>query len=160
MGGKKGSALVLQVLEAVLIAWIPAQLIYFSVQTIYPGPSESVAYLNTPLKIFTMLILLAPMLETYMMKYMFVFMGKVIKSPTKINVIAATAWGSMHWNSGSWGLYAVWAFFIMGICYMRLKERSTQHAVYIVMIMHAMFNGLSVGLDQALKYWTSVEALS
>lgn len=145
---KDGVDLLVSIVKAVLLAWIPAHGIWFIVQQIYPGPSENenAVFLKTPLRAFTLLILLAPMLETYMMRFIFYVVGKISKTQTKINIIASISWGVMHWNSGSWGLHAVWAFFVMGICFLRLQKRSMQHALYVTMIIHAIFNALSYAI--------------
>lgn len=148
---KTGFNLALQIGKAVLIAWIPAQVIWLSVSQLYPGPSDDLVSLKTPLRAFTVLILLAPMLETYMMRFTYFCLGKFLKTETALNIASAIAWGIMHCNSESWGLHAVWAFFVMGICFMRLRQKSTQHALYVTMIIHALFNALSYGLYLGLK---------
>lgn len=143
---KTGFNLALQIGKAVLLAWIPAQVIWLSIRQIYPGPSDDMIFLKTPLRAFTVLILLAPMLETYMMRFTYFCLGKFIKTETTLNITSAIAWGILHLNSESWGLHAVWAFFVMGICFLRLRQKSAQHALYVTMIIHALFNALSYGL--------------
>jgi len=148
---KAGFDLVLQIGKAVLLAWIPAQVIWLSVRLLYPGPSEDLVFLKTPIRAFTVLILLAPMLETYMMQLTYYFLGKFLRTETTLNIVSAIAWGIMHCNSESWGLHAVWAFFVMGICFLRLRQKSSQHALYVTMIIHALFNALSYGLYLSLR---------
>jgi len=76
---KTGFNLALQIGKAVLLAWLPAQVIWLTVRQIYPGPSEDMIFLKTPLRAFTVLILLAPMLETYMMRFPYYILGKILK---------------------------------------------------------------------------------
>lgn len=153
---KSGIELAIPIVKIVFLAWIPAQAIWFIVQQIHPGPSDDMAYLTTPFRAITSTMLIAPVLETYVMRFFFYWVGKFIKTQTWVNVVSAVLWGTMHWNSESWGLHAVWAFFVMGICFLRLRNRSTQHALYVTMIVHAIFNALSYGLYLMPNPWHSV----
>ncbi len=93
-------------------------------------------------------LLLAPILETLVMRYTFLMLAKIFTQKLNLVAISSLFWGVMHLNSDNWGIPAVWVFGIMGICYLRLQTKSPDRALILVTIIHALFNSLSYG-----AYW-------
>ena len=142
---KRGWALVLHITLVILISWIPAQAICLAFHFTFPGPTEE-DFFKSPLVGVTAALLVAPLLETQVMRMIFFAFGKMIQNNLALCATSAAIWGILHLSSESWGLHAAWAFFVMGICFRRLQESSTQRAVNITMLIHAGFNSLTYGV--------------
>jgi membrane protease YdiL (CAAX protease family) len=145
IGNKHGWALFVHASAVVLICWIPSQLIWLTFHYVFPGP-ENENYFKTPLQAVALALLLAPLLETQMMRMIFYAFGKFIKSNIGLCTVSAVIWGILHLSSESWGTHAIWTFFVMGICFRCVERHSKQRAVLIVTAIHAGFNALSYGL--------------
>jgi len=150
IGSKHGWDLFLHASAVVLICWVPSQVIYLTFHFVFPGP-ENENYFKTPLEAVALALLLAPLLETQIMRMIFYAFGKFIKDNLSLCMISALIWGVLHLASESWGTHAIWTFFVMGICFRRMERDSKQHAVLVVTAIHAGFNALSYGLYLALN---------
>jgi len=134
----------------VLIAWVPAQFLWASIAAVFPGPQQ-LNYFETPLRAVTVVILLAPILETQMMRFNFWFLRKWIARKDVLLGASSVVWGIMHIYSESWGIPAVWAFFVMGTIYLRFETNSRDRAIIFTTLVHAVFNALSYGFYLLLK---------
>jgi len=144
---KNGWPLALHLIAVVVIAWIPAQLADALIVKYIPGPGVPHDF-AMDYKGFILTLLLAPLLETLIMRYTFLFLAKIITQKVNLVAISSLFWGIMHLNSDNWGIPAVWVFGIMGICYLRLQTKSSDKALLLVTTIHALFNSLSYG-----AYW-------
>lgn len=133
---------IVPILVAALVAWLPAQAIYFLVAFVVPGPSDANLYRRT-FDLLAMSLIIAPVVETYGMRGLFWLLSRFIPHRTMMSWVAAALWGAMHWNTPSWGLHAIWPFYVMGVCYLTLCERDAQLALYVTMLLHACFNAYS-----------------
>jgi Type II CAAX prenyl endopeptidase Rce1-like len=145
IGSKRGWDLFLHATGVVLICWIPEQLVWFAFHFTCPGPTEE-DFFKTPLQALTVAVLLAPILETQMMRMIFFALNKFIQSNLALCLASALIWGVLHVASESWGIHAAWAFFVMGVCFLRLQEASKQKAIRLTTLIHAGCNLLSYGL--------------
>jgi len=145
IGSKQGWELFVHASTVVLICWVPSQIIWLAFHFIFPGP-EGENYFKTPLEAVALALLLAPLLETQVMRMIFYAFGKFIKSNISLCVVSAIIWGILHLSSESWGTHAIWTFFILGICFRRVERDSKQRAVLMITAIHAGFNALSYGL--------------
>jgi len=123
---------------------VPAQLIWFTFHIVYPGPTEE-NYFKTPLEAITLALLIAPILETQMMRMIFYAGGKFLSNTLALCGVSAVVWGVLHLDTQSWGVHAIWAFFVMGVCFRRLQQDSGKKAVRVITLIHAGFNALSYG---------------
>jgi len=128
----------------VLICWIPAQIIWLAFHFLYPGPTQE-NYFKTPFEAMALALLVAPILETQMMRMIFYAGEKFLKNTLVLCTVSAVIWGILHLDSESWGLHAAWAFFVMSVCFRRLQQDSRQRAVRVITLIHAVFNALSYG---------------
>lgn len=140
----RGFRLVLYIAAATLVAWIPSQAIVWVVQQISGGPSVPELY-SSPFKAVLGTLLLAPLLETLLMRYAFQWLGKWISKPLQLNLASSLLWGLAHLNAG-WGLHAVWAFFVMGACFLQFRHRSIEAAILVTAVVHILYNALSYGV--------------
>lgn len=121
-------------------AWIPAQLIGLIVEAWFPRPKIRDVF-GTPLLTFTTLVL-APMIETLLMLYLFRFLRKWtgVTSVNWLCVMSAVLWTFAHIRYTTWGLHATWAFFIYGRTFMYFEKMSQNAALIATAIVHALFN--------------------
>lgn len=137
----------MHLIAVVIIAWIPAQLADALIGRYFPGPGVPHDF-AMDYKGIIMALLLAPLLETLVMRYTFLMLAKIITQKITLITVSSLFWGGMHLNSDNWGIPAVWGFGIMGICYLRLQTKSPDSALLLVTIIHLLFNLLSYG-----AYW-------
>lgn len=144
---KGGWQLALHLVAVVIIAWIPAQLADALIGRYIPGPGVPHDF-ALDYKGMIMALLLAPILETLVMRYTFLMLAKITAQKITLITVSSLFWGVMHLNSNNWGIPAVWVFGIMGICYLRLQTKSSDRALLLVTAIHVLFNSLSYG-----AYW-------
>lgn len=145
----RGTRWVVQFLTIVAIAWIPAQVASYSVRAVFPqapGPD----HFATPLRAVTAVILLAPILETLIMRFNFWALRKLRFEGVPLLWISALLWGGMHIQSEDLGIPAIWAFFVFGALYLRVEQFSKDRALLVTTAVHAVFNSFSYVLYLAL----------
>lgn len=147
---RRPSTWVKPILLTTLLSWLPAQAIEGVVITVLPGPEGQDIFMR-PFDAIALVIFIGPVLETYGMRGLFGVLGKFIRNRTALNGTSSVLWGALHWETPTWGLHAVWAFYIMGICFLTLREKDAQMALYVTMIIHGCFNALCYGAYQMLQ---------
>lgn len=125
-----------------LFAWVPSQILWATVVSMFPGPDQP-DYFASPLRAIALGILLAPILETQVMRFNFWILKKLTCSRGFLLTANALIWGGLHLHSESWGLPAVWAFFVMGAVFLKLSAHSADRAVLVTTAIHVFFNTLS-----------------
>lgn len=145
----RGFPLVSRVVALTLLAWAPSQIIWITVVSIFPGP-EQPDYFASPLRAIAFGLLLAPILETQVMRFNFFVLKKLSCSRIFLLTANALIWGALHLHSESWGIPAVWAFFVMGAAFLKLSEHSVDRAVIATTVIHVFFNTLSYVLYLSL----------
>jgi membrane protease YdiL (CAAX protease family) len=138
----RGTRWVVQFLTIVAIAWVPAQVASYSVRAVIqqtPGPD----YFATPWRAVTAVILLAPILETLMMRFNFWALRKLRVEGVLLLWVSALIWGGMHVQSEDFGIPAIWAFFVFGAVYLRVEQFSKDRALLVTTAVHVAFNSLS-----------------
>lgn len=140
-----GNDWLVRILTFTLIAWVPAQLIWFTAVATVPGP-KGVNVFSTPAKALMIAIVLGPIFETQMMRVVLYLFGKLTRNEALLATCSALVWGVLHVRSESWGFHAVWSFFVMSHCFLRLRPLSLSHAVWFTTAIHAGFNLLSYAL--------------
>ena len=88
-------------------------------------------------------VLLAPLLETLGMRFVFSVIRKYWHGAFALYFGSALFWTVMHYTSSSWGLHAAWAFFIMSAVYLALEPISKDRAFLVTTLIHALCNGLT-----------------
>jgi len=101
-------------------------------------------------------LLLAPLSETMGMRYLFYFLRKISNRLLVISWLSALIWGALHFLYAGWGVHAVWPFFILSLCYLRLEPISIWRAIWLTTLIHAICNGMSLGLQVVLDRMTDV----
>lgn len=129
---------------AVCLAWVPAQVVEVVVIAVAPGPGAPDLFLR-PFQAIAMAIVIAPVIETYLMRWLFRLLERFIHHRAGLNWTAAVLWGGMHWNTPAWGLPAIWPFYVMGVCFLTIRDKDPQTALYVTMLVHALCNALSYG---------------
>lgn len=132
-----------EILTTTMVAWIPAQFIDLALKHIYPGPVTEMPFLASPFRSIALMLIIAPVIETYGLRFILHSLNRFIKKESTTQLVAAVFWGVMHWESESWGLHASWAFYVMGKWYLRSRVHSVHFALYTTMVIHAIFNALS-----------------
>jgi Kef-type K+ transport system membrane component KefB len=132
------------ILLAACLGWVPAQVVEILVIAVAPGPAAPDLFLR-PFQAISMAIVIAPVIETYLMRWLFRLLGRFIQHRERMNWTAAMLWGVMHWNTPAWGLPAIWPFYVMGVCFLTIRDKDPQAALYVTMLVHALFNALSYG---------------
>lgn len=80
------------------------------------------------------------------MRFNFFVLKKLTNSRPLLLTANAMIWGALHLHSESWGLPAVWAFWVMGAVFSELSEQSMDRAVIVTTGIHIFFNTLSYTL--------------
>jgi hypothetical protein len=125
-----------------MLAWLPAQCLAVIASAVSKSSDADLIFRSSYHMILGGL-LLAPLLETVGMKYLFRLGAKRIAKPVLLNFYCALFWGLAHHNAPGFGIHAVWAFFVLGACFQELAKRSENFAVINVTIIHVLFNTLS-----------------
>jgi hypothetical protein len=146
LGIKTGSKLGLTIIKITLIVWLPSAVIWYTVQYLFPGP-QSPNYFATTRSAIIISLLLAPILETQIMRIVFFLIEKYTSTESVELLLSSTFWGLMHIYSVSWGLHAVWAFYLLGKCFLKLKKNSLNNAMLLVTLVHMLCNLLSYGVS-------------
>lgn len=128
--------------QLALLAWLPALVVGFVVPLIYTGP-ESTNVFVSPYKAIAGALIIAPYLETQSMRLVFFLLGKGVKSDFRLILYGSFLWVAAHMHSESWGLYAIWPFFVFGACFLRLRAQSMSRAVWTTTALHALCNAFS-----------------
>jgi hypothetical protein len=126
----------------VAIAWIPAMIIHWSVMLIYPGPKSPVIF-DRPFLAIAGAMIVAPYLETQSMRLIFFALGKFMRNEMAMNLVSSLIWGAIHSATESWGLFAIWPFYVLGVCLLRIRTYSATRALWITTALHSAINGLS-----------------
>ena len=135
----RGWAVIPTVLKLTALAFVPAAAVGWSVEEVAPGP-EVPAYFNSPFYAIPALLVVAPALETVLMRFLLAFVARYIRDAFSLNLVCALLWGLAHVNSPGWGAHAVWPFYVMGAVFLRLQARSLDRAYGIVILIHGLFN--------------------
>ena len=138
----RGARWVIRFLVIVLGAWIPAQVISYAVRAIVPQPPGP-DHFATPLRAVTAVILLAPILETLIMRFNFWALKKLRIEGTTLLWVSALIWGGMHVQAEDYGLAAIWTFFVFGAVYLRVERVSGDRALLVTTAVHMVFNSFS-----------------
>jgi hypothetical protein len=137
--------LFVRLLGFVCIAWLPSQVLAEGVATLFGLPRHDPLFAS-PRHVILGGLLLAPMLETLGMKYMFRLGRKWIRDDVFLNVLCALAWGVMHIHAPGFGIHATWAFFVFGACFQEISRTKNENAAFVnVAAIHAFFNALAYG---------------
>lgn len=141
----RGAGLIVPVFRITLLTFIPAFLIGLTVEKVAPGP-EGPDIFSRPYRAVLAALLIAPALETLIMRYLLAWVGRMIREPFALALVCALLWGVAHVQSPSWGLHAVWGFYVMNAVFLRLQARSLNRAYAVVILLHALFNAIAYGV--------------
>ena len=153
IGERGGSRLFQQGCIIVFSSWVVAQLLGWSVYTIYPGPA-TLATFDLGWRSIFMAVVLMPFAETFLMRMFFVVLRRISRAPVHLSIISAVLWWLLHLTTETWGVHALWLFFVLSLSYLSLERISAWRAVWVVSLMHAGCNSLSWGLHLAITYFS------
>ena len=145
LADRRGIDFGLHFVVIVIVAWLPAQLLSHAIIAIHPGP-RGVDLFSSPWRAVTAVILLAPILETLVMRFTFLLLRKITEKKHALLLASAAVWGLMHCKSENWGIPAVWAFYVFSIIYLQAEKRSSDYALLLTTTVHVFFNALAYGL--------------
>lgn len=136
-------------LKVTLVAWVPAQVIWTIVTAVHSGPSIQQPFSSAEAIAKTLIIL--PVFETVVMLGLFRTLKRIGVEESAWNFVAAVIWGFLHVRTQSWGLHAVWSFWVMGKCFLEVEKISVQRAIGFVAGVHVMFNSTSFVVDWMIR---------
>jgi len=134
------------------VAWIPAQLIGICVASVVPGPEPAFRPDATVADAVLLGLIVAPVLETQLLRLCLGMLRKSVRTRNAACLITAAIFVLLHNPSPSWGLHALWSFWIMGNCYVACERRSVWHAVFVTTAVHSLFNFLSYATTLLLRH--------
>lgn len=144
----RGAGLIPPVLRLTLLTAIPSLLLGWTMELVRPG-AESPAWIDSPFYAVPTLLVVAPALETVLMRVMFSLVGRMVSEALPLNLICALLWGFMRQDAPGGGIHAVWTFYVMGAVFLRLQSRSENRAYAVVIALHALFNAIAYGVYMA-----------
>lgn len=121
----------------ILLMWLPCLPINYLADRYLPV-REVGSQVGSLLEIITGLTLL-PLAETYVMRLELFLLRKLSQNMIFVCVVSAILWGFFH-ALRYWGLYAVWPFFVMSYCYLRLEKNSVTQAMVVSTLLHGAAN--------------------
>lgn len=145
IGARRGWSFIAHWVALVATVWIPSQLIVVIGRLLMPQRIEVAAF-SRPLTAIIGAIILAPLVETYGMRWIFGWLGKFCRSSAAVLGISSVVWGALHLTYDGWGLHAVWAFFVLGLCYLSCARHSVNRAMVVTTMTHSACNALSYAL--------------
>jgi hypothetical protein len=151
VNGLHGWMLLGRVCALGLLAWVPSTAVAYLLHVLFPAQSSPDIFSNA-FQFFVGAILVAPLLETLAMRYVFRFLKKFTQRHLILAVVSAIIWVPLHAMYAGWGLHAAWPFFILGLCYLSLESASLWRAMWVTALIHAVCNALSYGLFLALNF--------
>jgi len=128
--------------KTVLLVWIPQYLIWYIVLQIFPGPKQEFVFSSQAGALF-FTCLFAPYIETQGMRFLFFLLGRWTESQQRLKWYVAAIFGALHADSESWGLHAIWGFYVMSNCYLEQNRISTRRAVWMTVAVHSLCNLVS-----------------
>jgi hypothetical protein len=151
IGSEQGWPLFLHAAALVFIAWIPSMMVAYALHLIFPmrkNPAVSLDSIRTSVG----MVIVAPLAETMSMRYFFMLLRIFSQRLLTICWLSAACWGAMHWIYAGWGIHAIWPFFVLSLCYLRLEEISLWRAMWMTSLIHAACNGLSLLSQVAIDH--------
>ncbi|HWA27581.1 MAG TPA: hypothetical protein VG734_18135 [Lacunisphaera sp.] len=125
-----------------LLTWIPQTVIWYVVVSIHPGPAFGDVF-DSPVGAIVVGMILAPCLETGIVAAVLFFLRRWLGDRPRILWYSAAFFGALHFPSVTWGLHAVWAFYMFSRCYLSLVKSSPARAFWVTTAVHAGCNLLS-----------------
>lgn len=120
--------------------WIAAQLLSFAILAVFPGPATAAHLFESRSGIIAG-VLLAPVLETVMMRGLFWLLRRLRRGKAGVLGWSTLFWWISHLASESWGIAAAGVFWVLGVLYLAFERRSTDAAMIYVTLFHFGFNG-------------------
>ena len=142
IGDRKGWSLFRHCCAIVLSSWTLAQVLGRFVYAVFPGP-ESLNTFESGWRNIFMAVALMPFAETFLMRMFFVVLRRFSQKPITLSLLSAILWWFLHLPTETWGLHALWLFFVLSLCYLSLEKISAWRAVWVTALMHAACNALS-----------------
>lgn len=95
------------------------------------------------------IIILAPVVETYLLILLVLFLSKLIENKIIISIISAIIWGSLHGLSGITKIFGTtWTFFVLTLIYINWRSRSFKKAYFMTLVPHVLLNLILVVLTK------------
>ena len=133
------------------VAWGPSVVVAYLTHRIFPA-QENPDLFSRPFQFFVGGILVAPLMETLMMRYLFRMLRKVSERQVVLAGLSAALWIPLHAMYVGWGVHAAWPFFVLGLCYLSLEPISFSRAFWVTAAIHALCNALSYGIAVGLAF--------
>lgn len=120
--------------------WTVGQLLSFAILAVFPGPATPATLFESRSGIIAG-VLLAPVLETIMMRGLFWLLRRLKRGKAGLLGWSTLFWWISHLASESWGIAAAGVFWVLGVLYLAFERRSTDAAMVYVTLFHFGFNG-------------------
>jgi hypothetical protein len=128
--------------RATLLVWIPQTAIWYVVASVYPGYTPHDIFMSPGMALMVGCVV-GPYIETQMLRLVLHLLRRCLGDNPRVVWYSAAFWGAMHVPSSTWGLHAVWAFYIFTRCYLEQEKCSIRRAVWVTTAVHACCNLLS-----------------
>ena len=151
IGSEQGWQLFRHAIALTFIAWIPSMAVAGVLHLLFPA-QENPEIFHDRIRALVGMLIVAPLAETMSMRYIFLFLRKVSQRLLVICWLSAVIWGGMHWIYAGWGVHAIWPFFVLSLCYLRLESISLWRAVWMTSLIHGACNGLSLLAQVVVNY--------
>ncbi len=136
-------SIILYIVQASVLAWVPLNLLYILAKTIFPRETAFRDPFSTPYEAIFITSICTPILETQIMRLIFYILRNITSHTSTLCIISAIIWGGLHFKSDSSGIHAVWAFYVLGVCYLQWRHISKTKAIWITTAVHSLCNLIS-----------------
>jgi hypothetical protein len=139
VGELRGWARLKRAIGVMVLIILPSYLISYLSLNFLPQqdpvkPIDSIGWLLFALTV-------GPLAETYLMRFFIFVLRKFIQGALALCTWVAFLCGALHGFNG-WGLYAVWPFFVMSVCYLKWEKTSVTEAMVGTTLLHIALNAV------------------
>jgi len=128
--------------KAWLLAFLPSAALAVLVSSLAESPPAP-DFGGTGPVVFGLLVLFAPVLETFLMVPPLLLMNRFL-GPAPAIAGSSLLWGALHsWQVPLWGLIVWWPFLIFSAILLAWREKSLATAMVMVIAVHALQNGVA-----------------
>lgn len=108
-----------------------------------PDAAPRDIFKGDPLLMLLGFCLIAPFLETLMMRAVFAALRKFTQERYWLIFNSAIIWSILHSMSAlGWGLGVLWPFVIFSVCYLTHEEKGKQRAFWMTTALHGLHNSV------------------
>lgn len=125
-----------------LLAWVPQTVIWYVVVSVYPGPVLEEVFASLVWTVVLALVI-GPVVETMLQALVLWALRRCLADSPRVVWYSALFFGALHFPSSTWGLHAIWAFYVFSRLYLVQSKHSTWRAIWMTTLVHSGCNLLS-----------------